>query len=206
MKRLSILTFLIAGFFFVITLANEDSAHALLSAHQDYDGCNTCHDLHGGPALFGGLLTDINREATCLRCHGPLGIATEAAVHNPNGRDSDRIDYITCLECHNPHDNRTNVLGGTNIKLVGIQYDYNANPPEQYATTKIREEIDQSLGPVKDVVFEVRSGTATDFHRTSDLLGPCAICHTSQTNRHGNAFLNRETCTRCHSHANGFLR
>jgi len=189
-----------------LTFTLKQPANALLPAHLDYDGCNTCHNLHGGPALFGGLLNDVNREASCLGCHGPLGIATEAAVHNPNGRDPDSIDYVTCLECHNPHDNRTNVLGGTNIKLVGIEFDYNADPPDQFSITKIREEIDQTLGSVKDVVFEVREGTSTDFHRTSDLRGPCAICHTFQTSRHGSAFLDRETCTRCHSHANGFLR
>jgi len=189
----------------LVTLT-PDYAAALLPAHQDYNGCNTCHNLHGGPAMFGGLLTDISGEATCLGCHGPLGIATEASVHNPNGRSPDQFDYITCMECHNPHDNRTNVLGGTNIKLVGIEFDYNDDPPAQYNEAKIREEINQALGPVKDVVFEVREGAATDFHRTADLRGPCAICHTFQTSQHNNRFLDSETCTRCHSHANGFLR
>ncbi len=190
-----------------LTAYPPSPAQALIAAHLDYNGCDTCHDLHGGPALFGGLLDDVTREATCLGCHGPLGIATEAAVHNPNRRDPDRFDYITCMECHNPHDNQPNVLLGTNIRLIGIEFDYNASPPEPQTLATIREE-NGGLGPIRNVVFEVRSGAVTDFHR-ADRQGICAICHASTNeNEHGLTFLQGATCTNglgCHPHSFQFL-
>jgi len=170
-------------------------AEALIAAHQNYNGCDTCHSLHGS-ASDTGLLDELSTEATCLACHGPLGIATEAAAHNPNNLLPGEIGYITCLECHNPHDNRANSQGGTNIRLIGIEYDYNDNPATRYPDAAIREE-NKVLGVVRDVVFESDSNRSADFNR-GDGLGVCEICHDPNHRRN-------QDCTRCHDHATGFM-
>ena len=86
-----------------------------------------CHSLHG--AAGGALLQEVDGESTCLSCHGPLGTATEVTIHDPNGYGVGNLGYITCLECHNPHNNdRLNVNGGTNIKLLGVEIDLNVDP------------------------------------------------------------------------------
>jgi len=171
---------------------------ALLPAHQAYAGCNTCHNLHG--ASGDGLLSAVTQEALCLSCHGPGGISSlRAAVHNPLGLASSQAGYITCLECHNPHSNRSNALGGTNIRLVGIEYDYNTDPPTRYAGAVIRAENSSGgLGAVRDVVFESDTQGSADFNR-GDGLGVCEICH--DPNHHVGW-----DCTACHQHLNGFLR
>jgi len=167
---------LIAMFLFVPGVSS-----ALLPEHNDYNGCNTCHDLHGAPSSnpFGSsaLLSELTPEALCLSCHGPLGIATEAAVHGTTGQ-------VTCLECHNPHNNdQTNVYGGHNIMLVGGEYD-----------VKIQEETTGGLGFRKPVVFQI---SPDDWHRPSDGYGVCDVCHTSIHNE-------GENCNACHAHSNGF--
>ncbi|TYO96306.1 putative CXXCH cytochrome family protein [Geothermobacter ehrlichii] len=170
-------------------------AEALIAAHQNYNGCDTCHSLHGS-ASDTGLLDEFSTETTCLACHGPLGIATEAAAHNPDNRLPGEIGYITCLECHNPHDNRGNSAGGTNIRLIGIEYDYNDSPPTWYPDAGIREE-NKTLGVVRDVVFESDVDGSADFNR-GDGLGVCEICHSPNHKRD-------RDCTSCHDHATGFL-
>lgn len=126
-----------------------------------------------------------------------MGIATEAASHNPDNRLPGQINYITCLECHNPHDNRSNSDGGTNIRLIGVEFDYNDDPPTQYADAKIREE-NNSLGAIRDVVFESDVNGSADFNR-GDGLGICELCHGPRHQRNND-------CTRCHVHGTGFAK
>jgi len=174
------------------------------SAHGTTFTCNfACHALHGsaGSSLLGAS----DAQTLCLSCHGPGGVSVKkASIHNPsNLAPSD----ITCLECHNPHSNRDNYLGGTNIQLIGIQFDYNAEPPDEYAVTKIREETTSGLGLVEDVVFE----TQADFGRAGD--GPCQICHTVGSAGGGDSGVGDfaghawgDNCAVCHQHADGFKK
>lgn len=178
-------------------LISPAPALALLPQHAGF-GCLGCHNLHGGGG--GALLGEANSESTCLSCHGPLATATEVTIHDPNGHLSGNLGYITCLECHNPHNNdRLNANGGTNIKLIGVVYDFNdTNVPRTYLTSpQIREEapLPAGLGTLREVVFET---SPADWSRSGDGLGLCNACH-GATHNVG------EDCAACHAHNDSFI-
>ena len=175
-------------------LLSPSPALALLPQHSGF-GCLGCHNLHGGGG--GALLGEADSESTCLSCHGPLGTATEVSIHDPNTHGTGNLGYITCLECHNPHNNdRLNANGGTNIKLIGVEYDYNdTNDPRTYLTgPQIREESPLALGLLREVVFET---SPADWSRSGDGLGLCNACH-GATHNVG------EDCASCHAHNDSF--
>ncbi|MDF1579780.1 MAG: cytochrome c3 family protein [Desulfuromonadales bacterium] len=178
-------------------------AHALLAAHLNYDGCDTCHNLHSGA---GGALLDIsaNPEELCLSCHGPGGIsALTVATHNLAGVASTDTGYISCNECHNSHNNgeetsRTNLDGTYNIKLVGLTLDYNSSPPVSLTSPQIREErVATGLGTLQDVVYS--KGPIDDYAR-ADNIGVCNACHGPTSGIHNVG----KDCSACHAHDGGF--
>lgn len=169
-------------------------AYALLAAHLNYNGCNTCHKVHGGSAQ--SLLAGISTESTCLACHGPLGIAKEAASHNPLGLSPEQPGYITCRECHDSHDNK-----GSNIKLVGYYWDSVGDPSKTslFSLPTIRVELSTTdpLAPplYRQVTF--RSKTDFNIYNTVGGGGICEACHSPFHNQ-------GKDCTTCHPHALGF--
>jgi len=198
----------------------------VLALSDGHATCNYCHDLHGGPG--NNLLNQPNQsdhvllvEVVCSNCHDavdpPILTTPQVATHNPNDRVYGDWDYISCRECHDPHDGQPNADGGTNIKMVGSRLDP-ANLPSGSATAQIRLiNNGGGNGPVDnqdhtdpafltDVIFEDREQPGTDFHR-SDGRGICAICHPDRNlSKHSQNFLNSNRCTRCHAHSDGFMQ
>lgn len=177
------------------------SSFALLQAHLDYNGCNTCHQLHGGSG--GALLGGINTEATCLGCHGGLAPFPEAVIHDPDGVGAGNMGYITCRECHDAHDNQ-----GTNIKMVGYDWDPEVDPSMSniFADPTIRIELSSS--DINNPVYrEVTFATRSDFSRVAG-DGSCQICHPAGPIS-GPTDLNNHQwgdCTVCHAHQDGFSK
>lgn len=170
--------------------------HALLAAHD----CSFCHDLHGAPGT--NLLSYTDTEVLCLSCHATaIGTTEAAAVHNPALVNSDQPGYITCRECHNPHDNVVNSQGTTNIELVGFTFDPATG--QRFAEARIREELVTGYGPYRPVEFADR--TQFNIDNTYPGRGACQVCHSPNHNQ-------GQTCTECHGandtqhdHARGFL-
>jgi hypothetical protein len=175
-------------------------------APKDFNPSHECVDCHGtiGPdddPTTGG--PDII-ELLCLSCHGPAGISTrKAEVHMTRNGD------YTCVDCHNPHYNPENWLGGQNLMMVG-QIDYDVWP--------WIAKIQTPNSGLREVVFEVRGVDAGDpsLHSFADsdedangyYDGVCETCHT-QTAHHRNdaedlSHYTGSTCTTCHPHENGF--
>lgn len=198
MSRMNITIGLLLAATFLLAGGLNAPVYALLAGHD----CSFCHDLHGA-AGSDWLLNDVAVEAVCLSCHAvDIDIDTlAAAVHNPLGRASNQTGYITCRECHDPHDNFININGNTNIKLVGIRFDPVTG--QKFTTAKIRQETGTALGAYLDVTFDDR----TDFNIPGALntqRGACEVCH-SGNHRAG------QICTECHDnstrhrHFNGFM-
>lgn len=205
----------------VAVVFTAGNAVALSDGHAT---CNYCHDLHGGPG--NNLLNQPNQsdhvllvEVVCSNCHDavdpPIATAPQVSTHNPNNRVYGDWDYISCRECHDPHDNQVNADGGSNLKMVGFRLDP-ANLPSGSSTAQIRLISNGGgNGPIDnqdhsdpafltDVIFADREQPDTDFHR-SDGRGICAICHPVRNlNGHTQTFLNTNNCTRCHAHGAGF--
>ena len=180
-------------------------ARSLIASHE----CNYCHNLHGAPGF--SLLSDPQVEALCLTCHGAGGIsALKADVHSNNTPKSNYPPFrVSCRGCHNPHDNVANWVGGTNIKLVGA-----------VTSTRGYAGIVTVNSGTRDVVFENRGSTAdgVTLHSFADsdedgngyYDGVCEICHTLTGHHRNNTpdptHHTGDTCTRCHVHANRFMK
>lgn len=164
-------------------------AEALLAAHN----CSFCHAAHH--AAGETLLDSAVVETLCLTCHGPGGIAAlRADVHTdsvtaPTFRHS-------CRDCHDPHDNLPNWLGGMNIKLTGTIQD----------ATRLAMIATPNSG-LRTVIFENR----TSFVQGAPSYdGVCETCHTLTAFHRNNPSGTHNhklgtTCTTCHDHANYFL-
>lgn len=208
----------------VFVMIAPSGVNALIAAHQSIT-CIGCHNLHGG-ATDNNLTIEVSTEATCLSCHGPLnpfGI-TEAAIHDPIGFGVGNQGYISCRECHNPHDNL-----GNNIKLVGYEYDPQTGLGASAAAPQILEitnppdaaiRIETSSEPAPDplnpynsnysgVVFE----SVADFSRGASNNGPCQVCHTAGPTTGGDSGVGNfnghawgDNCATCHQHSDGFKK
>ena len=199
---------LVAGGFLLV--ADGASAWVWNQKHLDYDGCNTCHNLHGSPS-GGGLLEGVDTESTCRGCHGVAGPGPEAAIHDPAGVGIGAMGYITCRECHDSYHDEGNVEGVDNIKMVGYDWDPIVDPGKSnvftYAT--VRVELSTTLPgdpPVyKDVVFADRT---QDFKRGAG-NGLCQSCHEAGPAAGSATDLNDHQwgdCTLCHMHSDGFAK
>jgi predicted CXXCH cytochrome family protein len=183
MRDLLTSTILLVGLL-VSSLAAPRPAQALLASHE----CSFCHDFHGAPGID-GLLNQVSSELVCLSCHSvSIGSTSAAVVHNPRGLSSSQSGYITCRECHNPHDN----IAG-NLKLIGYSYDPQ-NPSVSIADPSIRVELLSTSGP--PVYNAVIFASSSDFNRP-DSQGACEACHDPYHNE-------GKDCTTCHAHDAGF--
>jgi len=177
--------------------------------NPSHNGCATCHSLHGAPGQT--LTNDLSVEVLCLSCHGPAGIATKKAeVHTNDTFSSYPAFRMTCMDCHNPHDDMENVYRGLNLLQVGKKLDSTG-----YA------KISTPNSGIRDVVFESRGLDAGDpsLHSFADgdednngtYDGSCEVCHTqTRFHRNNSSGIHRHqagrTCTNCHSHTNYFNR
>lgn len=186
---------MIRAFLTVCTLTllmfGNPMAHALQPAHQNYDGCDTCHNLHGSP--FGFLLDGNGAQATCEACHGVGGVATEAANHTPPGYT------IECRECHDAHE----YVGTPNQKMIGYECDpvttYGCdNGPAMTGTPPVIR-VENATSDINNPVYVTVQfyNSATDFNIAGSAVGVCEVCHSGNHNE-------GQDCTSCHSHATGF--
>ena len=81
-------------------------AEALLAKHE----CSFCHTLHGGTSSLVPLNSPTNIEVLCMSCHLTANGTTDAV--QPHRTDDSREPYprhyITCIDCHEVHDNMPN--------------------------------------------------------------------------------------------------
>lgn len=170
--------------------------------------CAFCHSLHGG----GGYLLKVSdTETLCLSCHGPGGIATEAAVHTNPG--SAYGNYrISCMGCHNSHYSfwngrdsldpdpwfQANPTFWLNKKLVGVRLSQ-AGDVDNVTGQPVPEGLAVYVTPnsgVRQVVFGILPVqlvsrrplvVRSDWANTSGpYQGACNTCHT-QTKHHRNS-------------------
>lgn len=192
-RTLSIIAACSAVYLASVVFAAE--ARALVSGHD----CADCHSVMG--ASGSTLLNDASVEVLCMSCHLlPTGTAAAVDVHtnDPNDRSPDYPAFrISCLGCHDPHDNQANDLGGANVKLV-------------------LPAIDTPSSGRFSIVFESRGTNNAGepaLHSFADgdsnYDGICEACHTATGHHLNNPAGDHshhvgETCTRCHSHADAF--
>ena len=194
--------FVITAVAFSLPIVAFVTAVHAIDYHKDAtDGvrCDWCHDFHGGfPA---GLLQDVDAETVCLSCHEP-GV-------NADAPDATTHASATCVDCHDTHSNRTNYLDTTNTSLVGISYDSNGNAQGDYVATVMNIDKDSATyGTYYNVDFE---DPIRKFIRTGDrdaVAGArriCQVCHIAPPAKHPPQ-TETSDCTRCHPHANGFMK
>ena len=175
--------------------------------------CALCHGAHGG---FGFLLKASDVETLCQSCHGPGGIATQAAVHT-KARPTYIPFRISCTGCHNPHTDLWNQIGTRNIDLLAtIRDDVNGakiktNPEDGGPCA----EPAAGGGCIRPQVFADRSLTGAQSHWASTAApyrGACNVCHT-RTKHHRNSDSGgdhthniNKVCGDCHVHTNGFIK
>lgn len=192
---------IVGAFFFF----SPGGASALNPNHVS---CSTCHNLHSAPGQ--ALSSEAVVETLCLSCHGPAGIATKKAEVHTNKAGGSYSFTMTCTDCHNPHDNEMNDLGGTNLSHVGKPLSANNG----YAA------INTPNSGMRDVVFESRGtgDSSPSLHSFADgdedgngrYDGACEVCHTLAGHHRNSAVGDHEhykgeTCTGCHPHDGNFL-
>lgn len=200
MKRvLAVVVLVLAGSAALVVALESGGAASSVALNPNHE-CSFCHGLHGaGPDR---LLKDTTFEAVCLSCHGPGGIATVVEVHtnDPTGTSCCAPFRVTCKECHDPHSNQVNRLGGENLKLV------------------LAEVVAPRSGTARQVIFESRGkdvGEPTLYSFCDDDEDNngiwdqvCDVCHEDpDLGRHhwdGTKSHHQKgaTCTRCHKHEN----
>lgn len=180
-------TAILVGGLFLVANGGMTPAQALLAAHD----CSYCHEFHGA-ITYAGLLKASSSETLCLSCHNvAINDTKAAAVHNPLNLASNQSGYITCRECHNPHDN----FGG-NIKLIGYKYDPQTG--QRFAVPTIRVETTVAPIPPYPTYKPVTFQNSTQFNvADAGINGACEVCH-SGNHEAGN------DCTSCHGHSGQF--
>lgn len=181
-----------------------DEPEALNPNHE----CAYCHDVHGAAGV--SLLDKSVVETLCLSCHGPAGISVLAADVHQNGIPTRYPTFrFTCIDCHDPHSDRTNWLGGTNIKLVGRWLDDTGFAKVATPNNGIRNTVFESRGTNAGQP-SLHSFADNDEDANGIYDGICEVCHTLTRHHRNNSSGDHmhhtgETCTRCHGHADKFL-
>jgi hypothetical protein len=134
----------------------------------------------------------------------------KADVHVNEARTDYPDFYVSCRECHDPHDGIPNWLGGVNIMAVGSALD----------STRLAK-IETTNNGIQNVVFTSRGTNVGEpsLHSFADADedsngvydGVCEMCHTltkyHRNDPSGNHTHNTgKTCTECHGHATNFNR
>lgn len=206
--------------FLVVFCASALAAGQALALSDGHATCDYCHDLHGGPG--NNLLNQPNQsdhillvEIVCSNCHDavdpPIATAPQVVSHNV-----DRSDwrYISCRECHDPHDNQNNAGGGNNLKMIGFKLDP-ADLTNGFATAKIRRidniDGDQRSHTEPSTITDVYFETSTDFVDGSEVVPYdriCEVCHrdVSFSGHKGEGNVIGRDCQDCHTHSTGFGR
>jgi predicted CXXCH cytochrome family protein len=209
MKRQLIL---LLGFGFVlvitillVTIYWPVSTEAL---NPNHGTCSICHSVHGSPGQ--ALTNEAVVEVLCLSCHGPGGSAVTVEVHTNTSASSYPAFRMTCMDCHNPHDNMLNIFAGINLKSVGRKITGATYARISTPNSGIREVVFESRGAsVGDPSLHSFADNDEDGNGTYD--GACEVCHTRTRFHRNNSSGNHShqtgrTCTNCHDHDNYFHR
>lgn len=168
--------------------------------------CSYCHGVHGAvPGSDTPLGQMLVIEDLCMSCHGPTGPSTRKA--NVHLSEADSNFGITCLVCHNPHSNEINRLGTDNIMLVrSLIFTARGVDAEVVFTSRGSDSNEPQAQSFCDNQLEI----STPSGNVSDSV--CDVCHTEPRpgRHHFDATTGHHqsgsTCTRCHTHSNGFVR
>jgi hypothetical protein len=206
--------------------------------YHDQIGCLAgCHDLHGAPApdpsLGGPLLKDATVNQTCLNCHSTEQTNRDGYTIPPISTHQTVNVTLSCTQCHDPHKNRDNYDGSTNVKLVGPSLDSNGNVQGNYLA-QVEDTYGSGAGNLINVRYlgasQSESGLTYPFHdgATGDSNeGICSACHqpshhfgidsSSRVTCSGSMMCHRSSgssnkpsfsyvveCTNCHTHSVGF--
>jgi predicted CXXCH cytochrome family protein len=207
MKRRLIL---LPGFGFVLAIAIfaviiywPQGTEAL---NPDHGTCSICHSLHGSPGQT--LTNDAVVEVLCLSCHGPAGTATKKAEVHTNKDGSSYSFFMTCPDCHDPHDHRGNWLGGTNLAQVGKKLDGSGDAMVPTPNSGDRYVVFVSRGTDAGGP-SLHSFADNDEDGNAYYDGACETCHTLALNHRNNSSGNHShytgtNCIACHGH-DGFF-
>jgi len=208
---------LIPGFIFIVIAVfavvfyGPGEAGALNPSHIS---CATCHSLHTAPGQ--SLTSDAVVEVLCLSCHGPAGTATKKAEVHTNKSGSAYAPFtMGCTDCHNPHDNQGNHLGGTNLSQVGKSLDSTGyamiptpNSGNRYVVFENRGS--NAVPPYDSSLHSFASG---DEDGDGNYEGACEVCHTQVSHHrnyadgdpsHDHTHFVGQNCTVCHPHISNF--
>lgn len=185
-RILPIMSLFITSFF--VSIACSPDANALISGHE----CVDCHSVMG--ASGSTLLNDISVEVLCMSCHATaVGSVAAVDVHT-NGGTSFPANRITCIECHDPHDNQQNINGVDNLNMV-------------LATITV---MNPTLGDINAVFADKDYSDGSYDYTRPDATGICQVCHTATGFQRNDGYRSNHqagnTCTTCHPHSNGFDR
>jgi predicted CXXCH cytochrome family protein len=186
-RTLSTVSLFAVVFFVSITFA--PGARALVSGHE----CSYCHSVMG--ASGSTLLNDASVEVLCMSCHAnAIGSVAAAEIHT-NGGTSFPANRITCIECHDPHDNEQNINGIDNLNLV-------------LATITV---MNPTLGDINAVFADKDYSDGSYDYTKPDGTGLCQVCHTSTAFQRNDGYRSNHkagnNCTAsCHPHSRGFDR
>ena len=169
--------------------------------------CDICHSIHSAPGQ--SLTNNAVVEDLCLSCHGAAGISSlKADIHINRTSSSYPSFTMSCIDCHDPHDNMQNWLGGTNLKMIGLDQD----------GSDIARISTPNSG-FRDVVFESRGSDVSepslysfadgDEDANGNYDGVCEVCHTQVGYHRNNSSGDHghyvgQTCTDCHRHDSNF--
>lgn len=202
---LSLVTAAIIGFFIAAAFITPQPEHTC-ALNPGHDSCAQCHNLHSAPGQ--SLMNQEVVETLCLSCHGPTGPATKKAEVHTNKDGSSYSFTMTCINCHDPHQNIMNRFGGTNLAQVGKALDSSG-----YAM------LDTPNNGLRFVTFQSRGTDAggpsiysfadNDEDGDSYYDGVCETCHTQVANHRNNSSgaHNHYTginCIVCHPHDANF--
>jgi predicted CXXCH cytochrome family protein len=186
------------------------SANALNPNHN----CDNCHNLHQAPGQALGKFGVV--EDLCLSCHGPAGTATrKAEVHTNKSGSSYPAFSLTCMDCHNPHDNRQNYKGTTNIMMMGKRLDVTKNAKISTPNSGVRDVVFINRGSNADPPYDSseHSFASGDADGDGKFEGACEVCHTQVSHHrnyddgdpsHDHTHWVGSWCTDCHPHASSF--
>jgi predicted CXXCH cytochrome family protein len=196
--------FMLVAVMVAIVVIQPQKVNALNPNHS----CDICHTLHNAPGQKLNSFAVV--EDLCLSCHGPAGTSVlKAEIHTNKQNSSHAAFSMTCMDCHNPHDDRKNVTGGTNIKMVGSRLDGTGNAMVSTPNSGIRDVVFQSRGTDAGGP-SLHSFADNDEDGNGTYDGSCEVCHTAASNHRNNSSGNHDhytgqDCTSCHGHNGGFI-
>ncbi len=203
MKKKLLIPVIVLGTFALMMIFWPKATGALNPNHD----CSFCHQLHDAPGQ--SLTDDVSVENLCLSCHGPAGTSTlKAEVHKNKEGSAYPAFTMTCVRCHDPHDNQPNWLAGTNLKMVGKKQDSSGFGRIDTPNSGVREAVFQSYGSDAGGP-SLHSFADNDEDGNSYYDGICETCHTLAANHRNNSGGNHahytgQDCTVCHPHDNYF--